>query len=56
MLLLLLMMILMMMMTLMMFAIRPNLAKGRPGDQLKLGLTKTMINNVRQLSRRLVGI
>ena len=34
----------------------PDLAGGRPGVQLKLGLTKTMIDNARQLSRSLVGI
>ena len=33
-----------------------DLAGGRPAAQLKLGLTETMFNNVRQLSRRLVGI
>ena len=33
-----------------------DLAGGRPGVQLKLGLTKTMINNARQLSRSLIGI
>jgi len=40
------------------FRLKPgsDLAGGRPGDQLKLGLTKTMISNARQLSRRLVGI
>ena len=33
-----------------------DLAGGRRGAQLKLRLTKTMINNARQLSRGLVGI
>jgi len=33
-----------------------DLAGGTAGAQLKLGLTKTMINNARQLSRSLVGI
>jgi len=33
----------------------PDLAGGRPGTQLKLGLTETT-NNARQLSRSLVGI
>ena len=33
-----------------------DLARGNPGNQLKLGLTKTVINNARQLSRSLVGI
>jgi len=32
---------------------RPDLTDRRPGDQLKFGLTKTMINNARQLSRSL---
>ena len=31
-------------------------AGGRPGAQLKLGLTKTMINIARQLSHSFVGI
>jgi len=34
----------------------PDIAGVRPGTQLKLGLTKTMINNARQLSRSLVSI
>ena len=33
----------------------PDVAGGRPGVQLKLGLTKTMINNARQLSRSLIS-
>ena len=38
------------------FATAPDLAVGRPGAQLNLGLTKTMINIARQLSRSLLGI
>jgi len=33
----------------------PDLAGGRPGDKLKLGLTKTMINNTQQPSRSVVA-
>ena len=33
-----------------------DLPGGRPGNQLNQGLTKTMINHARQLSRNLVGI
>ena len=35
----------------------PDLAGGRPGArQKKMGLTKSVVNNARQLSRSLLGI
>ena len=42
--------------SLLLFQAGPHLAGGMHQTQLKLGLTKTVIDNARELSRSLVGI